>query len=118
MRRLFGEISRVLKPGGRVVITVLLLDHYRAGRARPSVFAAPSFDFDRDDPQYPGDVRSGSAEPGGPRAYRLALIEKFAAEAGLSLAGNVLPGLWSGQSSTWVLAHDVVLLRKIGTSQD
>jgi hypothetical protein len=45
-------------------------------------------------------------------AYRFKLLERFAADAGLSLAQAPVPGLWSGATDTWVGAQDLLVLEK------
>jgi hypothetical protein len=43
-------------------------------------------------------------------AYRLALIEELAHQAGLRLQGPPLPGYWSGVTN-YIGAQDLVVLR-------
>jgi hypothetical protein len=43
-------------------------------------------------------------------AYRLALVERLAGEAGLRLVQAPLPGYWSGAGDRWIGAQDVLIL--------
>lgn len=107
------EAGRALKPGGRMVASVFLLDRYRPGAPRHPAFARPDFDFDHRLPGHGDDF--AVAFPGDPErmtAYRLALLRRFAAEAGLALAGDPVPGLWSGSAEAAVGAQDLVVLAK------
>jgi SAM-dependent methyltransferase len=107
------ESARVLRPRGRCVFSFFLLDCYRPGQPRPFGFNDPIFnvdhpygdrgdDFAVSDPLNPEDIS----------AYRLGLVERLAARAGLSLAQPPLPGLWSGNSPNWVGTQDVIVLVK------
>jgi SAM-dependent methyltransferase len=109
----FRESARVLKSGGRCVFSFFLLDHYRPGQPRPSMFAQPVFNFDHPHGPYGGEFAIG--EPKNPEemtAYRLSLIERFATEARLELAQAPVPGFWSGSWPTWVGAQDLIVLKK------
>lgn len=46
-------------------------------------------------------------------AYSLSLIERFARQGSLELAQAPVPGLWSGSTSSWVGAQDLVILKAI-----
>jgi SAM-dependent methyltransferase len=109
--RYFHEARRVLRPGGRCVFSFFLLDNYRPGHPRPLSFANPSFAFDHSWGEYGDDFAIGVPDdPENMTAYRLGLLERFAAEAGLELVQPPVPGFWSGSSPTWVGAQDVVVL--------
>ena len=45
-------------------------------------------------------------------AYSSSLIKKMAERAGLALAGDPIPGLWSGTQDRVVGAQDLFVLRK------
>jgi SAM-dependent methyltransferase len=109
----FRESARVLKPGGRALFSFFLLDNYRPGRARPLGFAHPRFNFDHPYGAY-GDMFA-IVVPDNPEqmtAYRLRLLEGFAADARLSLEQEPVPGIWSGATATWAGAQDLLVLVK------
>jgi hypothetical protein len=45
-------------------------------------------------------------------AYRLGLLERLVAQAGLEFAQAPVPGLWSGGVQSWVCAQDLIILQK------
>lgn len=109
----FQETARVLKPGGRCLFSFFLLDNYRPGQTRPLGFARPAFNFDYQYGNYADDF--AIAEPDNPEqmtAHSLRLIEYFATQADLKLSQAPVPGLWSGSTSTWVGAQDLVIFKK------
>jgi SAM-dependent methyltransferase len=109
----FRESARVLKVGGRCVFSFFLLDSYRPGQARSAAFARPAFNFDHPYQDYGDDFMIGVPDnPEEMTAYSLRLIQRFASEAGLSLAREPVPGFWSGSSATWVSSQDLVVLVK------
>jgi SAM-dependent methyltransferase len=113
MAHYFCESSRVLKPGGRCVFSLFLLDNYHSGQARPLGFAREAFNFDH--PYQDAGPHFAIGVPENPEemtAYGLPLIEQFAEQAGLELAMPPAPGFWSGSHANWVGAQDVVVLAK------
>lgn len=109
----FRETARVLKPGGRSVFSFFLLENYQPGQTRPLGFARPGFNFDHSYSSYKNEF--AIANPKNPEemtAYSINLIQHFSAHAGLELAQELLPGLWSGSTSTWVGAQDLIVLKK------
>ena len=107
------ESARVLRPGGRCVVSLFLLDHYERGRPRPSVFARPDFAFDHRWGEWGDGFATVHLEnPEQMTAYRLALVERLAADAGLRLAHPPVPGMWSGRFEAWVSTQDVVVLER------
>ncbi len=107
------ESARVLKPGGRCVFSFFLLDHYRPGQPRPLGFAKPDFDFEHPYGGHGDDFAMAfPQDPERMTAYRLRMIRRFAAEAGMETAGDPVPGLWSGSAEAAVGAQDLVVLRK------
>jgi SAM-dependent methyltransferase len=109
----FKEAARVLKPGGRALFSCFLLDNYKPGRPRPLGFGRAAFNFDHPYASY-GDSFA-TVVPQNPEqmtAYRLALLERFAADAGLQFVMPPLPGLWSGSSDHWIGAQDLLVLSK------
>jgi SAM-dependent methyltransferase len=107
------EAARALRAGGRCVASFFLLDHYERGRERPLGFARPIFDFDH---AWGGHGHEfATVHPDNPEqmtAYRLALVERLAAAAGLRLACDPLPGMWSGRFERWMATQDVVVLER------
>lgn len=106
----FRESRRVLRPGGRCLFSLFLLDHYQDRTHRPPAFRKPDFDL-----VHPYSTPAGEcsvAFPDDPErmtAYRLALLEQLAADAGLRLHGPALPGYWSG-AANYIGAQDLVVL--------
>lgn len=106
------ETARVMRPGGRCLFSFFLLDYYRPGHPRPHGFARPDFDLDHRIEALGDDFRVGFPEdPERMTGYRLGLIERLAARAGLERAGDPIPGLWSGTELHWVAAQDLLVLR-------
>jgi SAM-dependent methyltransferase len=109
----FKQTARVLKKDGRAVFSFFVLDHYRPGEARPLGFSRAGFNFDHEYLEYGNEFKISNPEnPEEMTAYKKALIEKYAAEAGLELVLEPVAGLWSGSFSTWIGAQDIVVLRK------
>lgn len=107
------EAARVLKPGGRCLFSFFLLDNYRRGQIRPLGFARPEFNFDHGYHSYGEDFAVAVPDiPEYVSAYKQRLVERFAAQAGLALARDPLPGMWSGTTLTWVGAQDVLIFKK------
>jgi SAM-dependent methyltransferase len=105
------ESARVLRPNGRCVFSFFLLDHYRRGLPRPLGFARSGFSFDHQLPGHDSDFAIGVPEnPEEMCAYRLALVERLAAQARLQLARPALPGMWSGAFDSWVGSQDIIVL--------
>jgi SAM-dependent methyltransferase len=109
----FRETARVLKPNGQAIFSFFLLDNYRPEQPRPLGFARPNFNFEHTYGSYEnGFMISNPRNPEEMTAYRLSLINHFSAQAGLEFAQAPVPGLWSGSTSTWVGAQDLIILRK------
>jgi SAM-dependent methyltransferase len=109
----FREAARVLRPGGRCLFSLFLLDHYDPGRPRPLGFARSDFDFTHRGSHLAEPWAAASRDnPERMTAYGRALVEALAREAGLELVGDPVPGLWSGAFESWAGAQDLVLLRR------
>ena len=110
--RYVSETARVLRPGGRFVLSLFLLDLYRPGAERPGPFARPAFAFDDPWGGHEG-FRVGVPEnPEEMTAYSLEHVAGLATASGLIVERDPVPGLWSGSAETWVGAQDLVVLRK------
>jgi SAM-dependent methyltransferase len=106
------ESARVLKPGGRCVISVFLLDFYRREQERPWGFAQKYFAFDNRYGDYPLDqfAVANPDDPENTTAYSRKFLEEMAARAGLKLTQPPLPGVWSGTQEHWVGAQEFLIL--------
>jgi SAM-dependent methyltransferase len=112
------EAARMLKPGGRMLIGVHLLDNFRRGQPRPRGFNTPAFEFtlpfrNYDPSQFALCVQTGFLQGA---AYRLEMLQGLAEEAGLVLQQPPLPGRWSG-SHSGIAAKDVLVLEKPATDE-
>jgi glycosyltransferase involved in cell wall biosynthesis len=107
------ESARVLRPGGRCMFSVLLLDQYRRGESRSGKLAAKIFEID----DHPTTDFVAVQRDDGERiiAYRQSVIEELAAAAGLELDRPPIAGSWSGTPSVWTEECDLVILRKVQT---
>ena len=106
------ESARVLRPGGRCLLSVFLLDHYRPGLPRPSVFGRPAFDFDHRDAAWGDDfafVVPHNREQ--MTAFSRAFLSRAGTAAGLDVV-EVVPGMWSGSQEDWVSTQDLVVLQR------
>ena len=105
------ESARVLRPGGRCLLGLFLLDQGRSGRPRPWGYVDAAFDFvgEAKDDDFVAVERKGGWRM---TAYRLRLIERLATQARLVLARPPIPGAWSGSTPAWADEHDLVVLEK------
>jgi SAM-dependent methyltransferase len=102
-QRYLQQTRRVLKPGGRCLISVFLLDHYRGAATTIS----PLYEFHH--PLEPGVSVRDPAHPDDLVGYREDWIRRAAGQAGLRVL-RVLPGLWSASPGFAVNEQDLVLL--------
>jgi len=105
--RYFEETARVLKPGGRCLFSVFLLDAYRG----PGSTSSPQYEFDHPLPGHPDCGVRDAEYPDVAVAYRLSALEAFARRAGLRVS-LVLPGLWSESPGWAVNEQDLLLLER------
>jgi len=109
----FAEASRVLKPAGQCLFSFFALDFYKPGHPRPYGFGDSRFDFAHSLANYGSEF--ALVAPDNPElmtAYSSSLIRAMARQAGLALASDPIPGLWSGTQDQAVGAQDLFVLRK------
>jgi SAM-dependent methyltransferase len=102
-RNYFRESRRVLKPDGRCLFSVFLLEHYRGHGTAIS----PLYEF-------PHDLENGAAvhdlaRPDLLVGYSLEWLTASAAQAGLRVV-RMLPGLWSNSPGFAVNEQDMLML--------
>ncbi|HEY3381742.1 MAG TPA: class I SAM-dependent methyltransferase [Vicinamibacterales bacterium] len=100
------ESRRVMKPGGRCLFSVFLLDHYRG----PKTTISPMYEFEHRLEGHPGVATRDPRFPDAAVAYNLETLTRMADSAGLRV-DRVLPGLWSESPGIAVNEQDMVLLR-------
>jgi hypothetical protein len=95
------------------VFSFFLLDYYRHGEPRPTAFNKSAFDFNHAYGNHGDDFAIVVPEnPEQMTAYRLGLLERLVAQAGLEFVQVPIPGLWSGGVQGWVCAQDLIILQK------
>jgi SAM-dependent methyltransferase len=108
MRRYLGELSRVLRPGGRAVITYFLLnDESRAFVGQGKDEVKMRFDWQ-------GDARCRVANPDMPEeatAHDEQRVRSYAAEAGFSTYEMTF-GNWCGRPSMLGLQDVAIFIRR------
>jgi SAM-dependent methyltransferase len=110
----FAEASRVLKASGQCLFSFFALDFYKPGHPRPYGFGHGRFDFAHSWANYGREF--ALVAPDNPElmtAYSSSLIRSMAERAGLALAADPIPGLWSGTQAQAVGAQDLFVLRKL-----
>lgn len=105
LKHYISEIKRVLKPGGKCMTTVFLMnDENRALMAQ----GKSSIKFIH---QYGECFIAFPHIPEAAVAYDQNLITHWFANEGLALE-QTMPGLWAGRTEDWVTYQDVLLFRK------
>lgn len=109
--RYLSELARVLRPGGRTLISCYLLDRYDPDAARPQRYSGEQFAFDH--PVAGHELRTSCREqPEAMIAFRERFLLDAARQHGLHAVGATLPGSWSGTSNAWLTGQDLVVLER------
>jgi SAM-dependent methyltransferase len=106
----FRETRRVLKANGRCLFSCFVLDRYRG----PGTSISPLYEFEHTLPGFDGVAVRDPKHPDAAIAYGKNTLTALAQHAGLQVA-QILPGLWSENSSWAVNEHDLVILTPIGS---
>lgn len=111
-RNYFKQTARVLKPNGRVVFSMFVLDNYDANRERPLGFGRAGFNFDHQFENF-GEAFaiSNPVNPEEMTAYKMNFINELAKDAGLVIADS-LTGFWSGTTDNWISSQDLLIFEK------
>ena len=113
IERYLSEIARTLTPGGACLLSVFILDYYRPENARPAQFSGVPFDFDHAVAGTGGEMNTSDPTCSESMvAIRSSLLQELAERAGLRVARDPLPGMWSGSHAHWTTGQDLVLLGK------
>ena len=104
-RNYFHESRRVLKPGGKCLFSLFLLDHYRG----QGTTISPLYEFNHPLLEHPGVVVRDLAHPDALIGYSLEKITAVAEDADLRLL-RVIPGLWSESPGLAVNEQDLLLV--------
>jgi SAM-dependent methyltransferase len=104
-RNYFHESRHVLKPGGKCLFSLFLLDHYRG----QGTTISPLYEFHHPFAEHPGVAVRDLAHPDALIGYSIAKITSVAEDAGLRLL-RVLPGLWSESPGLAVNEQDLMLV--------
>jgi SAM-dependent methyltransferase len=102
------QSRRVLRPGGRCLFSMCVLDYYR-GHGTTS---QPFMDLEERLDGYEGVAVRSRRNPEQLIAFSAAVIERMAADAGLRVA-RIVPGLWSMSHRVAVSEQDLVLFEAI-----
>jgi SAM-dependent methyltransferase len=106
-RNYFCESQRVLKPGGRCLVSLFLLDHYRG----PGTTISPLYEFPHALAGESGVAVRDPAYPDSLIGYSLERVTVMAREAGLRVL-RVLPGLWAQGPGVAVNEQDLLLMAR------
>jgi SAM-dependent methyltransferase len=104
-RNYLREARRVLKPGGKCLLSIFLLDHYRG----PGTTVSPLYEFRQAFEGEPGVAVRDAEHPDDLVGYSLEWLTREVDTAGLRLL-KLLPGLWSESPGYAVNEQDLLLL--------
>jgi SAM-dependent methyltransferase len=104
----FRESRRVLKPAGRCLFSVFLLNHY-AGRGTTT---SPMYEFEHALPGSDGVAVRDPHYPDAAIAYTESKLRDLARAAGLEVE-TVVPGLWTENTGFAVNEQDLLVLRAL-----
>jgi SAM-dependent methyltransferase len=104
-RNYLHESRRVLMPGGKCLLSMFVLDHYRG----QGTTISPLYEFNHALPGHPGVAVRDIVHPDALIGYSLANITSLTENAGLRLL-RMLPGLWSESLGVAVNEQDLILL--------
>jgi SAM-dependent methyltransferase len=104
-RNYFHESRRVLKPGGKCLFSMFLLDHYRG----QGTTISPLYEFNHPFLGHSGVAVRDLAHPDALMGYSIEKITSVAEDAGLRLL-RVIPGLWSESPGLAVNEQDLILV--------
>lgn len=108
----FDEASRILRRGGRLVLSCYLLDFYRPDAVRPAKYSAADFAFDHEITGVRAARTSDRHCPEHMLAYELRYLEDIAMQRGLEVQQPVLPGAWSGSTDRWLTGQDLLVFER------
>lgn len=103
-----AEISRVLKPNGKCLLSFCLLDYYRGKKTTSS---PELYELEYDLPGWPGVKVNDLKLPEKLVGYRKKLLSSYCRQAGLQIK-KAYPGYWSGSSKVEINEQDLVLIQK------
>lgn len=103
-----AEARRVLKPNGRCLFSLFLLDHYRG----PGTTISPLYEFEHPYQGHQGVAVRDPLHPHVVIGYNLEEFSRLAAAAGLQVR-QVLPGLWTESPGLAVNEQDLLLLERV-----
>ncbi len=100
------QTRRVLRPGGRALFSVFVLDYYRG----PGTSAWEGYEFNHPLPGHADVAVYNPAMPEQIIAYGTGALARLAGEAGL-VVERIVPGFWSATHRQALNEQDLVLLR-------
>jgi SAM-dependent methyltransferase len=101
----FHESRRVLRPGGKCLFSVFILDYYRGAGSTMS----PLYEFNHELPGHSGVAVRDLTHPDALVGYSIGKLMSCTRSAGMRLL-RVFPGLWSQSPGLAVNEQDLILL--------
>lgn len=113
LRHYLQQSSRALRPGGRFVFSVFLLDYFDPSRKRPYGFSKRAFDFVHAADPWPIEdfAISNPRNPDEMTAYSESFISEMLEGTDMKFK-SVSPGVWSGKHENWLGAQDVICVER------